>query len=236
MTYRYPDTFDLATSALIARHGDREAWRMREEEDLSAVLAALPDGGRVLDVGAGRGRLAIRLADRFETVVALEPDPERAAECEVAVSGMGNIAVVVADLLSAPLPESFFDAVVCHHVVQHVPVFVLPAMLERMRRLLVPGGALAIVTASATGDDELVALETAGGTVATRRVSPEEFDTLAAGGPGPLPVHLFADRTLRDHLSRFTAVDVTPLGGEGVLRSALAVGFRGAPGGAPRPG
>lgn len=226
MTYRYPDTLDLVTSALIAQHGDRETWRVREEKGLAAVLAALPHGGRVLDVGAGRGRLAARLAGRFDDVVALEPDPDRAAECAAAVSGMGNVAVVVADLLSAPLPESFFDAVVCHHVVQHVPVSVLPAMIDRMRRLLVPGGTLALVTALATGDDEFIALDTADGTVTTRRVSAEEFDTLAAGGPGPLPVHLFADRTLRSHLSLFSAVDTKAHGGEGVLHSAVALASR----------
>lgn len=226
MTYRYPDALDLVTSTVIAEHGDHDWWSRQEDEDLAAVVSVVPPGGRVLDVGAGRGRLAVRLAEHSDEVVAIEPDPERAAHCVKAVAGRGNVAVVAADLLSARLEESSFDAVVCHHVLQHVPVGAVPPMVERIRRLLVPGGTMVIVTALAPAGDEFLALDGEDGGVAIRTISSEEFATFAAGGPGPLPVHLFADETLRKLLSPFSAVDLRPLGGAGVLRSVLVVAGR----------
>ncbi len=227
MTYRYPDTFDVITSTLIrSLDPDVEAWRSREASELAAVLAVIPPGRRVLDVGAGRGRLAVRLADSFASVVALEPDPSRAADCRRAVAARDNVAVVCANLPGARLGEGEFDAVVCHHVLQHVPTGVVPAMIERMRRVLRPGGTLVLVTALSDGPDVFVVLGRRGRAVTGRRISAGEFDALAAGGPGPLPVHLFAEATLRSHLSAFPAVDVRPLGGEGVLLSTLAVASR----------
>lgn len=225
MTYRYPDPLDVITSTLLeSLDPDPAVWRSREEADLGPVLDALPGGGRVLDVGAGRGRLADRLADRFERVIALEPDPSRAEDCRRAVAGRANVTVVCADLAGAPLGEGEVDAVVCHHVLQHVPTGAVPTMLAGMRRVLRPGGTLVLVTTLTDGPDAFVALGRRGKAVTQRRISAGEFDMLAAGAGHLLPVHLFSEETLVRLLSAFPGVHVSPLpGSEDVLRSAVIV-------------
>jgi len=225
--YRYPDPLDVITSTLIGSiDPDGEAWRERELEELATVIDALPPGGRVLDVGAGHGRLAALLAGRFTSVVALEPDVARAAECSRRVATHDNVDVVAADIFVTSLEEGSFDAVVCHHVLQHVPSRSVPAMIERMHRLLAPGGTVVIVTAESEGPDEFVSLGVERGGVASGSLTEAEFDLLASGGPGALPVNRFAPSTLRRYLSGFGAVDLRSLGGDGVLRSVLAVASR----------
>jgi methionine biosynthesis protein MetW len=68
---------------LVGRHGLAESHRL--------LLAAVPDGARVLDVGCDEGYLAAALTRRGCAVVGVEPDP-RAAElargvCEDVLTG-----------------------------------------------------------------------------------------------------------------------------------------------------
>jgi SAM-dependent methyltransferase len=70
-------------AGLVAAHGLSPAHRL--------VLAAVPDGARVLDVGCSTGYLAAELTARGCRVVGVEDDPEAAAEareaCELVVVG-----------------------------------------------------------------------------------------------------------------------------------------------------
>lgn len=99
-------------AALVAEHGLSPAHRL--------LLAAVPDGARVLDVGCATGYLAAELARRGCRVTGVEADPvaaERArAHCE---------AVVVGDVedpgcrgeLAALAP---FAVVLCGDVLEHL--------------------------------------------------------------------------------------------------------------------
>jgi SAM-dependent methyltransferase len=122
-----------------------ELWdRLAASEPISPeLLAALPaDGVRVLDVGAGTGRLSAALQPRAALLVAVEPSPplrrmlrERLPSIEV-TAGHGQ---------RLPIVSGWADLVVsCSTFGPHPPMGgeVVRAELERCAR---PGGTVALV-------------------------------------------------------------------------------------------
>jgi 2-polyprenyl-3-methyl-5-hydroxy-6-metoxy-1,4-benzoquinol methylase len=105
------------------------------------LLEAVGTGNRVLDVGCSSGYLARPLAERGNTIVGLELDPEaaRAAEefCELVL--VGDV-----ETMDLPLEPGSFDVVLGGDVIEHLrdP----GATLARLRPLLRPGGRVVLST------------------------------------------------------------------------------------------
>lgn len=94
------------------------------------LLGRLERGSRVLDLGAGDGRLTQALANAGHRVTAVEPFRD--------VHAGPRLDVLREDLGELELPEQSFDAAVLWHVLEHLPEPL--NLLERVRRWLVPGG------------------------------------------------------------------------------------------------
>lgn len=103
---------------------------------------------RVLDVGAGQGTQALRLAAEGHLVTAVEPD-ERMREtfstyaAELAEAGSVTLVGGAVETLDSVLGDAVFDAVLCHGVLMY-----LPERREAMARLaarVAPGGLLSVV-------------------------------------------------------------------------------------------
>ena len=109
---------------LVAEHGLSTAHRL--------VLAAVPDGSRVLDVGCSTGYLAQRLNARGCRVVGVEADPKAARRAEEACE-----LVIVGDVedpaVHAELPRDM-DVVLAADVLEHLrdPWAVLAALRENL--------------------------------------------------------------------------------------------------------
>lgn len=102
------------------------AWVAQVEEGLLAsLLAPLPSGARVLDVGCGTGWLAQRLARRGWRVVGLDPSAAMLARAA------GRLPVVRGDGLRLPFADGAFDAVCVTAVLDFVDD---PAALLREAR------------------------------------------------------------------------------------------------------
>jgi SAM-dependent methyltransferase len=125
---------------------DQERWDRRWAERshehttppdwLAELEDELPKGGRVLDVAAGTGRIALWFARAGCRVTAVDVSPVGLERLSEAARGEGlEVETIVADLETAPLPEGPWDAITCFAYLRRD---LFPAMRDR----LTPGGLL----------------------------------------------------------------------------------------------
>jgi ubiquinone/menaquinone biosynthesis C-methylase UbiE len=109
------------------------------------VVAGLPAGGRIADVGAGTGTFAIALAAAAPgaEVIAIDGDPEALA---LAAAKDGAAAVAWTRGLAAELPlaDDACDRVAMSLLLHHLDADGKGAALAEARRVLRPGGRLHI--------------------------------------------------------------------------------------------
>jgi ubiquinone/menaquinone biosynthesis C-methylase UbiE len=108
--------------------------------------AALEPGERVLDVACGTGvvaRLAAQRVDQTGRVVALDLNPGM-LEVARALPAAGGTTIdwYEGSALALPFPDAIFDVALCQLGLQFFPD--RPKALQELRRVLVPGGRLAL--------------------------------------------------------------------------------------------
>jgi SAM-dependent methyltransferase len=136
---------------------------------------ALAAGGRVLDVGAGTGRVALHLARAGCAVTALDVDAELLAVLEQRAGAEGlAVRVIVADAAAFDVADTFDLVAVPMQTIQLLPDEAARAgFFASARRALAPGGlvALAIATEMETFGDGDVPPPDIGESDGTRYVS-----------------------------------------------------------------
>jgi SAM-dependent methyltransferase len=105
-----------------------------------AILRALPSPCvRALDLGCGEGLLAGQLAELCQEVVAIDTDRPTLLR---AASREARVVFVEGDVMTYDFGGESFDLITAVAALHHLP---LRQALERLRRLLRPGGLLAAV-------------------------------------------------------------------------------------------
>jgi SAM-dependent methyltransferase len=135
---------------LLYRHEPQLYDRLVGAERLHpGVVAWLPDGvGRIVEVGAGTGRLTLELVRRAREVVAIEPaSPLREILCrKLATAAGGQRARVACGFFDdLPVPSDHADLVVACSAFTPAPGHGGDAGLAEMERVCRPGGCVAIV-------------------------------------------------------------------------------------------
>jgi SAM-dependent methyltransferase len=120
----------------------RAAWR-------GELVARLPQGARVLDLGCGDGVSDTQLlAERFR-VTGVDVSPEQVRRATAAVPSAD---FVCADFTELELPQGSFDGVAAFYSFNHVPRDLLAPLFRSIRGWLVPGGLF--LTALGTSNEE----------------------------------------------------------------------------------
>jgi SAM-dependent methyltransferase len=131
----------MTFSPLVVWH-DVECGRYVADLPLWRALAAA-EGGPVLDVGAGTGRVALELARAGHDVTALDLEPELLAALDERARAQGiAVATAAGDACALSLGRSFALILVPMQTIQLLPD--RAAFLAAAREHLEPGGLLAI--------------------------------------------------------------------------------------------
>jgi ubiquinone/menaquinone biosynthesis C-methylase UbiE len=137
---------DTAYDNFMGRYSTRLAPKF-------ADFAAIGHGTAVLDVGAGTGALTVELVHRGASVAAADPSPAFVAALQ---QRLPSIAVHAAPAESLPWPDERFDAALAQLVVTFMDD--APAGVAEMRRVVRPGGTVAVCMWDREGMEMLAAI------------------------------------------------------------------------------
>lgn len=141
-----PFTALLLLSGLAWSQGSQEGSSFDQETAHIAQALELAAGLAVADVGAGRGRYTVFLAEAVTstgTVYATEVDEGLLTDIRQAIGVRDNVKVILGKQDSTELPEQCCDRILLRRVYHH---FDKPdAMLASLRASLKPGGMIAVV-------------------------------------------------------------------------------------------
>lgn len=146
-----------AAGNAFSQPGAAEGWRRSaavrgqtyaEATSLLFAWAQLEPGQRVLDIAAGTGDTAILAAEQvgpsgYVLATDLSESMMAVAAEEIQKAGLSNVETRVMDARTLDLPDASFDA-----VISRMGIMLMPERhraLAEMRRVLKPGGRLAVV-------------------------------------------------------------------------------------------
>ncbi len=144
MSVDKPNKADFSFDKRVSRRYDHQRAHpaMVSEQIGAAVMAEVRDGGAVLEIGIGTGRIARPVASAGGTVYGLDISLEMLAEVG---QDMPRLHAFRGDMHALPFADNSFSVVMAVHVLHLTADW--QAVLREAARVLRPGGALIV------GDD-----------------------------------------------------------------------------------
>jgi len=148
--YRTTENLDTRASVWSADAPERSP------QDVAILALSEVHPQRILEVGSGKGSLAVRIAEAFHCELAALDSSAAMVEASRSL----GIKTILGDVRDLPFEDDSFDAVVAAWMLYHVSP--LDQGLSEMARVLRPGGRLVAIT---NGKSHLEELWTAAGAV-----------------------------------------------------------------------
>ena len=143
-----PDQQPLWVSAYETRAG----LSNQPSAFLTEVLATMPAGSRVLELGCGPGIDAAALAEAGHAVTAMDFAPNVIARNQAQYAAQANLHFIEGRIDAPyPFPDHAFDAVYAHLTLHYYRDADTRAIIAEIRRVLAPGGWL-LFACKAPGD------------------------------------------------------------------------------------
>jgi ubiquinone/menaquinone biosynthesis C-methylase UbiE len=122
----------------VHRHSDEDWFRLYAQE----LLAMMPLGGTLFDVGCGACQLTTYLADAFDRIVAIDLSDSMlsAARNRVASLKLSQIVLMKGDATQLPVPDRSADVILAYGVIQYLDEAGVQKHLAECERVLKPGG------------------------------------------------------------------------------------------------
>ncbi len=138
--------FLLAASGLVL--WSQRGPGLRNEADRLASVIELRPGMTCAEIGAGRGRMAVRMAQHLGPsghlyATEMEDEKLRAIRSAASDAGVANIAVIRAGEHSANLPDNCCDVIYMRRVYHHLSD--AAAINRTLYNAIRPGGRLAVI-------------------------------------------------------------------------------------------
>jgi len=134
----------------LIRHMTRNEADMAFKKRVQTIFEWIPlhDGARLLDCACGRGYYLnmIRYVSRCE-LVGLELEDEIIRKAQRNVGHLPGITLTRGNIYALPFPDNWFDGVILSEILEHIEDDV--AGLREVRRVLKPGGVVAITVPNA---------------------------------------------------------------------------------------
>jgi 2-polyprenyl-3-methyl-5-hydroxy-6-metoxy-1,4-benzoquinol methylase len=147
--YSYPDRND---KCIQKQHSTNKHWNNNglENKYIKSCIDYLneDDKNYFLDAGCGEGRLLTKFTRTFKKIIAIDPDIKRLKKAKNKIKSSGkkvNIKFFNMKLESFK-SETFFDCILCSHIIQHVHTETIKKIFEQIKSLLKPNGYLILLT------------------------------------------------------------------------------------------
>jgi SAM-dependent methyltransferase len=126
-----------------ARHYDRRNPGLPGDR---AFYASLCHGTRVLEIGAGTGRITEAIAGTARAVIAVDNVPAMLAVASSRLRCMPTVTLVQADAGHLPFSAAFDRVILAYRTLQHLDPIVRPRLWRYVRTHLAPDGMAAFDT------------------------------------------------------------------------------------------
>lgn len=143
----YASTYETLHASSITLSGEPPEffarYKVDDVRDRVQRIASVGAIDRILDVGCGLGASIAHFRKAFPDAVTVGVDSSGRS---LAVAAQRNVDTPFAqcDASRLPFPEGLFDCIFAAGVIHHVPPEQRPALIGEMRRVLRPGGLIAL--------------------------------------------------------------------------------------------